>query len=613
MISKYTASNVALFVNRLKLLVLLICIQGFVLSGCAKQSTTHPEAASELVSDLSPAERLLELSNRFLALVEANDDFLRNGSGKIERSLPDRSYNGVKQAAAQAGGLLQELSAVPQQQLSHEDQLTAALLRRDLVLLIEAPEHHWLYFDLTPYNGGYVMNAELAPALNKIDLAAVGGVEHYLSLFSDAERFINELANKLAEQRQREIMLPKAAIPRIRTVYSGVRENLAKLTRFEPSRLEGLSAEQVQQLKEDSATVLKDKLYPAIERLLASLDDDYMARAPEAVGLSQYPGGEAYYTYLIRRETSLDLTPDQIHQMGLKAMEDIQDEMQLIRRKLGFTGTAAEFHQQLRNDKQLYASSPEELEKRYQAYVDRIEPRLPEYFLQQPQTPYGVKRASPVAEVSMTAGYYRGGAPGETGYYYYNGSNLDSRSMISNGFLIYHELIPGHHFHLSLVKENQQLSVYRRGVTMNAFAEGWANYAAHLALEMGMLDDPYDHYGWLLSHAFIATRLVVDTGLNHKGWSIGKASRYMLENTFYSESEVATEVLRYSTDIHAQALSYKLGYDKILELRQTARKMLGECFDLRKFHAAMLSSGTLAMSVLEQHIRWYIDQELEKC
>ena len=210
----------------------------------------------------------------------------------------------------------------------------------------------------------------------------------------------------------------------------------------------------------------------------------------------------------------------------------------------------------------------------------------------------------------MTAGYYRAGTLGETGYYYYNGSNLSSRSMISAGFLIYHELIPGHHFHLSLVKENSQLSVYRRGVRMNAFAEGWANYASHLALEMGMLNDPYDHYGWLLSNAFIAARLVVDTGLNHKGWSLEKASSYMLDNTFYSADQVATEVLRYSTDIQAQALSYRLGYDKILEVRETAKKQLGENFDIRKFHTAVLSKGTLTMPALEQHIQWYIDQEL---
>ena len=559
----------------------------------------------------APAAQLLDLSDRFLALAEANDDFLRNGSGSIERTLPDRSLNGVKQAAAQAGLLLEELNTIPRQQLSHEDALTAALLQRDLELLIEAPEHHWLYFDVTPYNGGYVMGAELVPALNTIDLVATGGVEHYLSLFIDSGRFINELANKLQEQQQRGMLLPKAAIPGIRTIYSGLRDNLAGLARFDPSRLEGMSPDQIQRLERDTSTALQEVLYPALDRLLETLGDDYLAQAPEAAGLYQYPGGEAYYKYLIQRETSLDLTPDQTHQIGLQALEGIQQKMQAIRQTLGFTGTAAEFHQQLRADKRLYASSPEEVEQRYQAYVDRIEPRLAEYFSQQPQEPYGVKRASPMAEVSMTYGYYRGGAAGETGYYYYNGSNLDSRPMISAGFLIYHELVPGHHFHLSLVKENQQLSVYRRGVRVNAFSEGWANYASHLALEMGLLDDPYDHYGWLLSNAFISARLVLDTGLNHKGWSLEKASRYMLENTFSSESEVATEVLRYSTDIQAQALSYKLGYDKILELRQTAKKALGERFDLRKFHAAMLSRGTLAMPVLVQHIQWYIAEELK--
>ena len=604
--------KMSLSLSWIRVAALITCVQALLLTGCTDLSATGPEGESELSSDLTPTVQLLDLSGRFLALAEANDDFLRNGSGSIERTLPDRSHNGVKQAAAQAGLQLKELNAIARQQLSHEDALTAALLQRDLELLIEAPEHHWLYFDVTPYNGGYVMSAELVPALNTVDLAAPRGVEHYLSLFTDSGRFINELANKLQEQRQRGILLPKAAIPGIRAIYSGLHDNLAELTRFDPSRLEGVSPDQVRRLKRDTSTALQEVLYPALDRLLETLGDDYLVQAPEAAGLYQYPGGEAYYKYLIRRATSLDLTPDQIHQMGLQAIEGIQQKMQATRQKLGFTGTAAEFHQQLRADKRLYASSPEEVEQRYQAYVDRIEPRLPEYFSQQPQTPYAVKRASPLVEVGMTYGYYHAGASGETGYYYYNGSNLDSRSMISAGFLIYHELAPGHHFHLSLVKENQQLSVYRRSVSMNAFAEGWANYASHLAQEMGMLDDPYDHYGWLLSNAFIAARLVLDTGLNHKGWSLEKASHYMLENTFSSESQVATEVLRYSTDIQAQALSYKLGYDKILELRQTAKKALGERFDLRKFHDAMLSRGTLSMPVLEQHIQWYIAEELKK-
>ena len=582
-----------------------------LLSACGDHHDAGSEYRSGSSADLAPNQRLLYLSEQYLALSEGNDDFLMNAAGTIERSLPDRSYDGVKAAGERAGLLLEELRDIVRKPLAHEDALTAALLERDLTVLSEAPQHHWLFFDITPYNGGYVMGVELIRALKAIDLTVSGGVEHYLALFTDSGRFLNELSNKLEAQRQRGILLPKASIPRIRGTYSSLRDNLPDLTRFAPYRLEGVLPDQAQRLHRVTSQVLQESLYPAIDRLLELLSDEYIAEAPEAAGLYQYPGGEAYYRYLIRRETSLNFTPDQIHEMGLRAVADIQQEMQAVRQQLGFAGTAAEFHRELRTEKRLFADSPEEVEQRYLAYVERIEPRLPAYFSQQPKTPYGVKRASPAVEKGMTHGYYRGGSAGETGYYYYNGSNLDTRSLISAGFLIYHELIPGHHFHLSLVKENQQLSVYRRAISMNAFAEGWANYAAFLAKEMGMLDDPYDHYGWLLSNAYISVRLVLDTGLNHMGWSLEKASRYMLENTIADEGEVAAEVLRYSADIPAQALSYKLGYDKILALRRAAQTALGEKFDQRAFHSAVLSSGTLTLPVLEQHIDWFIDEELK--
>lgn len=590
-------------------MALIMCA---LLAGCGDRENASSEDRSGSSSDSTPAQRLLYLSERYLTLAEANDDFLTNGAGGIERVLPDRSYSGVRQAGDEAGLLLQELNQIPRQQLSHEDGLTAALLERDLKLLKEAPEYHWLFFDVTSYNGGYVLGAELMRVLNALDLSDPGGVEHYLSLLNDSGRFLNELANKLAAQRQRGLLLPKAAIPRVRATYAGIRDNLAELTRFGASRLEGISTAQAERLDQNASSTLVNVLYPALDRLLAVLDDGYFKAAPETAGLYQYPGGEAYYKYLIGRETSLNLTPDQIHERGLQSLAEIQQEMHGIRQQLGFTGTAAEFHLQLRVQERLYARSPEELERRYLDYIKRIEPHLPDYFLQLPQTPYGVKRASPVIEKGMTYGYYRGGAAGETGYYYYNGSNLESRSLISAGFLIYHELIPGHHFHLSLVKENQQLSVYRRGISMNAFTEGWANYAAFLAKEMGMLADPYDQYGWLLSNAYIAVRLVLDTGLNHKGWSLDQASRYMLENTMATDAEAMAEVLRYSVDIPAQALSYKLGYDEMLELRYEAEKALGEGFDLRAFHAALLSSGTLALPVLQQHIHRYIREESKK-
>jgi len=571
-------------------------------------------AASGLGSspDRDPAGQLLDISERYLSLSQTNDDFLRSAEGAVERFLPDRSLKGIERLGNRARLLLDELCGIALLDLSHQDQLTAALLQRDLELLIEAPEHYWLSFDVTPYSGGYVLNVELARALNAIDLSAPGGVDHYLSLFTDSGRFIADLSNKLEKQRRRDILLPKAVIPRLRLIYSGLRENLEQLARIEPSRLEGLSLDQAQRLNRETSRIQHEIIFPALDHLMSVLGDDYLVQAPESLGLHQYPGGNAYYDYLIRRETSLTLTPDQIHQMGLEALATIQQEMQSVRQQLGFTGTAEEFHRKLEGEERFYASTPDEVERRYLAYIERIESHLPDYFLRVPQAPYGVKRASPLVEQGMTYGYYQGGAAGEKAFYYYNGSNLETRSLISAGFLIYHELIPGHHFHLALVRENQQLSAYRRGISMTAFSEGWANYAAFLAREIGMLSDPYDRYGWLLSNAYISVRLVVDTGLNHKGWSLQEASNYMLENTNADKSEVAAEVLRYSVDIPAQALSYKLGYDKIRELRQTAEIALGEDFDLREFHAEVLSSGTLALPVLERHIQWYIQQEINE-
>lgn len=597
--------------SQVTLVVLLACCQGPVLQGCTESSNSNPVGglqtqridrnAAEL-PDSTPQDRLLKLSDRFLALAEANDDFLVPGSGVIERTLPDRSFSGVQRLARQAGQMQQELSRIPRAALSHQDQLTAVLLERDLELLVEAPRHYWLFFDITPYNAGYILSAELPRALNAIDLTTAEGTDHYLSLLKDSGRFVEDLAGKLKAQRQRGILLPKAAIPRIRHIYTGLRRNLVELTDFSDSRL---GAAEVRRLKGVVSTTLQGALFAAYDRLLEELDDDYLQQAPVAAGLYQYPGGKDYYQYLIRRETSLDLTADQIHEIGLKSMADIRAQMQGIRNQLNFTGSAAAFHQQLRRDKRFYASSPAGVEKRYQHHIDRIKPLLPEYFSQQPEAPYRLARLNPVAEAGMTAGYYN------SGVYYYNGSSLDSRSMISAASLIYHELVPGHHFHFSLVRENQQLSPYRRAVRMNAFSEGWANYASGLAQEMGLLDDPYDRYGWLLSDAFIAARLVVDTGLNHRGWSLERASRYMLEHTFSSEEQVATEVLRYSTDIQAQALSYKLGHEKFLEIRRNVKEALGERFDLRKFHAALLSSGTLTMPVLERHIQWYIAEQIK--
>ena len=200
--------------------------------------------------------------------------------------------------------------------------------------------------------------------------------------------------------------------------------------------------------------------------------------------------------------------------------------------------------------------------------------------------------------------------PNPRGEYRYNGSDLENRSLFSAQGLIYHELIPGHHFQLALANEREDLPTFRReAVAYSAYTEGWAEYAANLAKEMGLYADPYDLYGRLVMEMFVSCRLVVDTGMNHLGWDLEKAREFMSSRVVYSDVEIATELMRYSADIHGQALGYRMGYLEIARMRKKAEEALGDDFDIKRFHAAVIGSGAMPMVVLDKHIDWWIEQE----
>ena len=210
----------------------------------------------------------------------------------------------------------------------------------------------------------------------------------------------------------------------------------------------------------------------------------------------------------------------------------------------------------------------------------------------------------------MTYGFYQAPTASDPrGYYYYNGSSLADRSLLSAAALVYHELIPGHHFQRSLQNENPDLPSFRREAAWTAYTEGWGEYASSLAGEMGMYEDPYDRAGRLSMDAFLSARLVVDTGMNALGWSRARAIAYMKENTLESDTQIATETLRYSCDVPGQALAYKMASAKIRDLRARAERALGPSFDIRRFHDVVLGSGPMPMAVLERHVDWFIESE----
>lgn len=320
--------------------------------------------------------------------------------------------------------------------------------------------------------------------------------------------------------------------------------------------------------------------------------------------MDKLPGGKQAYAWLLRQHTTRDLTPEQVHAAGHARMARIEAEMADLRERLGFTGSAAEFAAFVRRQPGAVATSADDIGARMRRHKDGIERRFDEFFHQRSAYGYDLVRLDPALEGSMTWGFYHPPVPGESrGLYHYNGGKLDSLAVIAAASLVFHELVPGHHLHLTLQRDNESLPLLRRNASVNAFNEAWAEYSATLAGEMGLYDDPYDRYGRLCMDAFLTCRLIVDTGMNALGWSWAQAKDYLREHTLCAEGEIESDTLRYSCGIPAQSLAYKLGDEDIVRLRDDVRAHLGERYDPRDFHAAILDVGGLPLPALEWHLR----------
>lgn len=569
-----------------------------VLAGC---SAPTPEAPAAPDFSREVAALAEEAWQRLLA----KSPFLQVRSGQLLKELPDLTPEDAAADVAFARSLLDRIDAIPSDALSREDALTLALLRWDAERDVEAEPFYWLTFPVTPYAGGFGLTlVHQAIAAYPFDDPREHA-EGYLTLLSEYADQLDQMRAHLEGQMERGIFVPAPALDGIVGMFEAFRAGARPLMTVSRDRLEAFTPEDRESFLASVDEAVSGRIEPAFDALLAVLESDrYRSHAPDAVGLAQYPGGEDYYRYLVRFHTTLDVTPEELHELGLERVEELMQEMAAIREELGFEGTQAEFHDRLRRDPRFLAKTPEDVEARYLDYIGRIEPHIPEYFSRTPRAPYGVRRLDAASEGSMTFGYYQAPTADEpTGLYRYNGSRLEERSLVFAGPLIYHELVPGHHFQIALQYENEELPLYRRNyLDASAFAEGWGNYSALLAREMGLLDDPYDRYGWAIFDMFISVRLVVDTGMNLLGWSLEEGRDYMRKHTFQSETEIATESLRYSTDIPAQALAYKAGLEKLLELRERMREKAGERFDIRAFHEAVLGSGALPLKILEEHM-----------
>ncbi|MEE2692373.1 MAG: DUF885 domain-containing protein [Pseudomonadota bacterium] len=361
-------------------------------------------------------------------------------------------------------------------------------------------------------------------------------------------------------------------------------------------------------LRKKGIAVLTNEVIPAYERLLAFMRDDYLPNARETLGADAWPEGEEYYGALVRYYTTRDdATPEAIHALGLKEVARIRAEMDKVIRKTGFKGTFAEFIDFLRTDKQFYADTPDEL-LQYAAWVSKsIDGMLPGYFGKLPRQPYSVEPVPAEIAENYTSARYSGAPPGgqHGGQYWVNTSSLDKRPLYEIPALTLHEAVPGHHLQTALAYEIDDAPEFRAQFYPHAFGEGWGLYSEKLGVEMGVYKTAYDDFGRLSMEMWRACRLVIDTGLHSKGWTRQQAMDYLASNTALSLKNVQTEVDRYIA-WPGQALAYKMGELTIWELRARAEKALGDKFDIREFHDAVLDEGGLPLDILSERIDAYI-------
>lgn len=350
----------------------------------------------------------------------------------------------------------------------------------------------------------------------------------------------------------------------------------------------------------------ENDVYPAYRRLRDFLSDEYLPAAREEVGIAAMKGGSALYLKEIERQTTMRLDPEEVHRLGLSEVTRIQREMDQVRQQLGFAGPLHDFFNEIRTKPKYHPKNKEEFAKAFADAAKAVDAQIPRYFSKVPKTPLSIEPYPAYREKYEAGGSYNQGSPdgSRPGIFYYNTYDLPSRFLTGVVTLYMHEGAPGHHFQISLAQEDESLPEFQRFGGNTAYVEGWALYAETLGFDMGLYQDPMQHWGTLDDEMLRAMRLVVDTGLHAKGWNREQAIDYMLANSGMGRSDATAEVERYIV-WPGQALGYKVGALTIQRLRRKAQEVLGPKFDIRAFHDQILGSGALPLPILEAKVdRW---------
>jgi uncharacterized protein (DUF885 family) len=551
--------------------------------------------------------RLLEDSWNFD--VEENPLFATSlGDTRFNDRLPRETPSDHARRIEKRREFLRRLEQIPRLELSSSERLNYDIFGRQLRDDIAEFEHGANLQPITGRSGFHISFPDLP---REAPLRSVKDYENYFARLRAFPTYVDDHIALMREGLRRGLVLPAIVLEGYRdSITPHIVDDPTKSLFYSPLHKwpAAIGEPERKRLESEARRAITEGVAAGYRRFLEFMEKEYAPAARSSIGASALPGGREFYRHRVRLFTTTDMTPDEVHAVGLSEVRRIREEMEAIVRKVKFQGDFAAFLQFLRTDPRFYATSPEQLQKEVALILKRMDGELPRLFLKLPRTPYGLRVIPDYIAPRTTSAYYQPpSADGRiAGYYYLNTFNLKSRPLYEMEALSLHEAVPGHHLQIALQQELEGLPKFRRFTSFTAFVEGWALYSERLGLELGFYQDPYSDFGRLTFEMWRACRLVVDTGMHHLGWTRERAIAFMSENTALAEHNIRAEIDRY-IGWPGQALGYKIGELKIRELRAFAEKKLGDRFDIREFHDVVLRDGAVPLDVLEASVRAWVE------
>lgn len=507
-------------------------------------------------------------------------------------------------------GLLKQLHQSDKSALDKEDQLSWDVLEWEAHIALDALKYpmHLSPIDqmwsVNLYMGQLASGASSQPFTNEKDYRDwLKRVDGYLIWCDSA-------VENMKEGISAGIVLPKPLIEKVIPQFSSLASGSVEDHLFY-SPIKNMPKDIPENVREQLSSQYEDmvqnKIMPAYGKIAQFMEAEYLPKGRSSAGIGNYENGKEWYQYMIKKYTTTDMNADEIHQLGLSEVARLRSEMEKVKTQIGFEGDLKSFFDYVRNKKSLMPfTKPQEVIDNFNKIHEKMLPQLDRLFDLKPKAAFEVRRTEKFRESSASAEYNPGSLDGSRpGIFYVPIPDVRKYNTYSDEDLFLHEAIPGHHYQISLQQENTSLPDFRKTLWYSAYGEGWALYCESLGKELGLYEDPYQYFGMLGAEMHRAIRLVVDTGIHSKGWSREKAIQYSLDNEAESEASIISEIERYMA-MPGQALSYKIGQLKLLELRALAEKTMGDGFDIKQFHNIVLESGCVPLRILEDRINKWI-------